>query len=210
MDLETLPLMAFHTRIAERMTHPAGRLWLRLQAFLFMPLSCLLVATGWQFVLHPRHMLRSKKYDELVAVVVRLALIFGVVLRDHGVASTLGIYCFYNFVGAAYIFTNFALSHTHLPVTNPNEFLHWVEYASHHTTNIAPGWICNWWMGYLNFQIEHHLFPSMPQFRHPHISPRVRALFEKHGLDYDVRGYFSCLRDTLVNLHQVGNHVKAA
>ena len=46
-----------------------------------------------------------------------------------------------------------------------------------HTTNIKPGslgWV-NWFMSYLNFQIEHHLFPGMPQFRHPAVSPRVKV-----------------------------------
>ena len=42
-------------------------------------------------------------------------------------------------------------------------------------------WV-DWWMSYLNYQIEHHLFPSMPQFNHPIISPRVKALFEKHDV----------------------------
>jgi fatty acid desaturase len=27
----------------------------------------------------------------------------------------------------------------------------------------GPGKVVSWWMAYLNFQIEHHLFPSMPQ-----------------------------------------------
>jgi fatty acid desaturase len=27
-------------------------------------------------------------------------------------------------------------------------------------------------MAYLNFQIEHHLFPSMPQYRHPQVALR--------------------------------------
>ena len=44
----------------------------------------------------------------------------------------------------------------------------------------------------------------MPQFRHKFIAPRVKALFEKHGLKYDVRPYFSCLYETLANLHTVG------
>lgn len=35
----------------------------------------------------------------------------------------------------------------------------------------------NWWMSYLNFQIEHHMFPSMPQFRHP-----VRAMCDMVNL----------------------------
>jgi len=33
----------------------------------------------------------------------------------------------------------------------------------------------------------------------------VRALFERNGLKYDVRPYFSCLAQTLANLHEVGN-----
>ena len=63
-----------------------------------------------------------------------------------------------------------------------------------------------WWMSFLNFQIEHHLFPSMPQFRHPLISPRVKLLFEKHGLPYDNRPYTQALWDTFANLHAVGKN----
>ena len=114
-------------------------------------------------------------------------------------------YSFYNQIAASYIFTNFSLSHTHLPVSNPDDYLHWVEYAAKHTTNIASSPLCDWWMANLNFQIEHHLFPAMPQFNHKHISPRVKKFFEAHGLEYDVRPYFSCLGETLQNLHDVGH-----
>jgi acyl-CoA 6-desaturase (Delta-6 desaturase) len=85
----------------------------------------------------------------------------------------------------------------------------WVRYAAVHTMNVAPGpfkWV-NWWMSFLNFQIEHHLFPSMPQFRHPIINPRVKALFEKHGLVYDQRSYAEAMAVTFRNLHKVGNDV---
>lgn len=32
--------------------------------------------------------------------------------------------------------------------------------------------------------IEHHLFPDLPSNRYREISPRVRELFERHGLRY--------------------------
>ena len=142
----------------------------------------------------------------MACMALRYVLLFGVVLRgmDHPVWA----YLAYNQVAASYIFTNFSLSHTHLPVTEADEFVHWVEYAAKHTTNISPSPLCNWWMANLNFQVEHHLFPAMPQFQHKHISPRVRAFFEAHGLVYDVRPYFSCLRQTLANLHAVGHSTK--
>jgi len=60
-------------------------------------------------------------------------------------------------------------------------------------------------MGYLNYQIEHHLFPCMPQFRHSKIAPRVQKLFKKHGLVYDVRSYSECLAATFKNLHHVAH-----
>ena len=47
--------------------------------------------------------------------------------------------------------------------------------------------------------------PRPRQFRHPLVAPRVAALFEKHGLRYDVRPYWSCLGETLANMHAVGH-----
>lgn len=214
VDLDTLPLLAFNSAILNNkmvMKSPFIRQWLRLQGFLFIPVSCLLVALGWQMFLHPRHIYRVWKRDVLISgiecasMLVRYWFLFTVVFGQFSWPGALAAYLFYDFVGSAYIFTNFSLSHTHLPVSKPDQYLHWVEYAALHTTNISPSWAVNWWMAYLNFQIEHHLFPSMPQVNHPVISPRVRALFEKHGLVYDSRPYFTCLGQTLHNLHTVGN-----
>ena len=82
----------------------------------------------------------------------------------------------------------------------------WTLYSANHTTNCSNQWFVNWWMAYLNFQIEHHLFPSMPQYNHPKICHRVKALFEKHGVEYDVRPYFVCMQDTYRNLWAIGHH----
>jgi fatty acid desaturase 2 (delta-6 desaturase) len=72
--------------------------------------------------------------------------------------------------------------------------------------NVASGPFnfVDWWMSFLNFQIEHHLYPSMPQFRQPLISKRVKALFEKHGLKYRRMSYFEAMKVTFQNLHKVG------
>merc|ERR1719498_783548 len=210
VDLDTLPLVAFHAKVAAKARGAFMRTWLQFQGILFIPVSCLLVATGWQLYLHPRHALRAKKYGELAAMAFRLTMIFGVITRGYSWAGALATYNMYNWIAASYIFTNFSLSHTHLPVTESDDYIHWVEYAIHHTTNLNPNPLTNWWMAYLNFQIEHHLFPSMPQFRHPKVSPRVRALCAKHGMHYDSRPYFSCLWQTLNNLHTVGNTMESS
>ncbi|HEX4974512.1 MAG TPA: fatty acid desaturase [Pseudomonadales bacterium] len=38
--------------------------------------------------------------------------------------------------------------------------------------------------GWLNYQIEHHLFPAMPLRQYQLIQPEVKALCEKHGIAY--------------------------
>ncbi len=38
--------------------------------------------------------------------------------------------------------------------------------------------------GNLSHQIEHHLFPDLPSNRYYEIAPRVRAVFQRHGLRY--------------------------
>jgi len=81
----------------------------------------------------------------------------------------------------------------------------WVRSAVLRTVNIHHNLLVNWWMGYLNLQIEHHLFPSMPQFRGPVVSPRIKALVTKHGLHYDERGYWEVCYAMFKNLHDVGH-----
>jgi fatty acid desaturase 2 (delta-6 desaturase) len=110
----------------------------------------------------------------------------------------------YTGIGGAYIFTNFAVSHSHLPVVEEGKHLTWVEYAANHTVNCTNHFFVNWWMAYLNFQIEHHLFPSVPQFRFPSLSVRVKQFFAENGLHYDCRGYFEALSATFKNLQTVG------
>jgi len=204
VDLATMPLVAFHSSVVGRQGL-IGKLWTRAQAILFPTLSCLLVGLGWQYFLHLRYMQRTKQVREFLWVVLRHIAIWQL-FGQYGLSNVVKGYICYVWIGCVYIFTNFSLSHTHLPVTNPDEFLNWVRYSSDHTTNIHPGhfgWV-NWWMGYLNFQIEHHLFPAMLQYRFPKVHVRIKALFEKHGIHYDQRTYFGCWSDTLSNLNQIG------
>jgi len=199
VDLNTLPLVAFHSDVYNKVRNPIMKMWLKMQAYLFFPVITYLVAAGWQWFLHPRHAWRVKNFAELFWMGSRyVAWYFA--FRHFGLAAVCWSYVIYLSIGSGYIFTNFAVSHTHKPVLQKHEHVDWVTYSANHTTNCTPGLICNWWMAYLNFQIEHHLFPSMPQFRHPTIAPRVKKLFETHGLHYDVRPFWTCIAVTFRNL----------
>lgn len=46
--------------------------------------------------------------------------------------------------------------------------------------------ITEWLWGGMQYQLEHHLFPTMPKYRYQALAPRVKAFAEKNGLDYRV------------------------
>jgi acyl-CoA 6-desaturase (Delta-6 desaturase) len=207
VDLDTLPLVSFNKAISAKAKNPVLKGWLRMQSILFVPVICSIISLFWQAYLHPRHMVRTKRNFELVSLAIRYSLWAFMTLHIAGlsVSGAIGIYFFHQFFGSAYIFTNFALSHSHLPVVDATKNIHWVEYASQHTIDITPHVITDWWMGYLNYQIEHHLFPEMPQYRFTKLHPQIRKLFKDNGLVYDCRDYWVAVGDTFRNLHFVGN-----
>ena len=47
-----------------------------------------------------------------------------------------------------------------------------------------------WYLGGLNFQIEHHLFPQISHVHYPEIAPIVRQACEEFGVRYSVRPTF--------------------
>lgn len=55
--------------------------------------------------------------------------------------------------------------------------------------NFSGGRLMHMMSGNLSFQIEHHLFPDLPAHRYAEISPRVKALCEKHGLPYNTGSF---------------------
>lgn len=209
VDLDTLPLVAFTNKIVKRIEFPL-KIWIRLQAFLFPVVTTLLVAVGWQFYLHPRHVLRTKNYAEALCIGSRYMLWYTFISTKFGVYNSVLIYIAYTWIASNYIFLNFAVSHTHLPVVAKDDVtVDWVRYSAIHTMNVTAGplKIVDWWMSYLNYQIEHHLFPSMPQFRHPEVSKRVKYFLEKHELPYNQRNYVDAMNITFNNLNRVGNDV---
>jgi fatty acid desaturase len=44
---------------------------------------------------------------------------------------------------------------------------------------------CYWFSGGLNYQIEHHLFPSINHCHLPYLAPRVKETCKKHGVPYN-------------------------
>ncbi|MCS0634889.1 acyl-CoA desaturase [Streptomyces sp. LP05-1] len=74
--------------------------------------------------------------------------------------------------------------------------------------NIRGGVLTDWFLGGLNHQIEHHLFPGMPR---PHLRlarPLVRAHCRSLSLPYTETGLLDSYRQALGHLHTVGEPLR--
>lgn len=63
--------------------------------------------------------------------------------------------------------------------------------------------VLSWFVGGLNFQVEHHLFPRIASVHYPALRPIVRDIAARHGVPYNeypsltsaIRAHFSWLRE---------------
>jgi len=236
IDLDTTPFVAFFNRAFEENTNGKtasrfmNRWWMRLQAWTFLPIvNGVLVHLFWTYYLHPKkvfHRLCSAKTREVYpetafeAVCMTSSHLSLPFIFYYGGASSgnkygvlwsyflLMIVNFWNFI---YLFGHFSLSHTFTDVIPEDKHLLWFEYALHHTVNISTkSYLVTWIMGYLNFQIEHHLFPSMPQYKNAMAAPYVRRFCAKWtdavDLKYVEHSYITAWKLMLSNLNQIGKH----
>lgn len=97
----------------------------------------------WKIYLHPRYVLNKGNYHEFIFMALHYIFAYEIGIVNYLITVWLA---------SMYIFGNFALSHTHLPVTTGP--LHWVEFALLHTMDVQPSWWCDWWMAYLNYQVR--------------------------------------------------------
>ncbi|KAL3135041.1 hypothetical protein ABBQ32_007988 [Trebouxia sp. C0010 RCD-2024] len=63
----------------------------------------------------------------------------------------------------------------------------------------CPAWL-DWLHGGLQFQIEHHLFPSLPRHNLRQASLLVRPLCQDMGLPYHCPSFFGAIQETLATL----------
>uniref|UniRef100_A0A673A6D3 acyl-CoA (8-3)-desaturase n=1 Tax=Sphaeramia orbicularis TaxID=375764 RepID=A0A673A6D3_9TELE len=93
----------------------------------------------------------------------------------------------------------------HLPMDIDHEaHQDWLTMQLHATCNIEQSSFNDWFSGHLNFQIEHHLFPTMPRHNYYLVAPLVQALCEKHGIPYQVKTMRQGLADVLRSLKNSG------
>ena len=204
-DIE-LPVIAFTPEQANARHTPAVRWLIGHQGWFFFPILLLeglsLHASSIRRVLS-REPIRRRPVEIAflaVRIVGYLALVF--VVLSPGVAAVflatqLGLFGFY-------MGMSFAPNHKGMPLVPHDMKLDFLGRQVLMSRNIRGSRTLDFLMGGLNYQIEHHLFPSMPR---PHLrsaAPLIRAYCEEHGTLYTETGLFRSYAIVTRHINRVG------
>ncbi len=94
------------------------------------------------------------------------------------------------------------------PVTNTDGNIEnaWAIHQVETTANfISRNYLLSWYIGGLDYQIEHHLFPNISHIHYRKLAPIVRATAEQCGIIYNDKGsFFNAVGSHISMLKQMG------
>ena len=182
------------------------RLITRKQGWLFFPL---LTLEGFNlYALSFRHLFSRGPIKGRWTELGILSLRFGVVLVPIFLLLPLGMA--FAFVGVmvavfgVYMGASFAPNHKGMPIIAPDAKLDFFSKQVRTSRNVAGGWWATWLMGGLNYQVEHHLFPSMSRLHLAQAREIVRDYCQTHDVPYTETSLWRSYAIVIDYLNRVG------
>jgi fatty acid desaturase len=103
----------------------------------------------------------------------------------------------------------FAPNHKGMQIRDgEEETLDWLERQVLTSRNIRPSWFVDFLYGGLNYQVEHHLFPAMPQKNLARARVLTREYCAERGVPYHEVGFWASYREVASYLHKVSAPVR--
>ncbi len=139
-------------------------------------------------------------------------LVIPLVVLKMPVAPFVMGYIFMQLIAGIVLSVVFQLAHTieetehPLPVENYTIENNWAIHQMNTTANFArDNKLLSWYVGGLNFQVEHHLFPTVCHVHYPQIAHIVKATAEEYGIKYlENKTFFSAFKSHLKALMRFG------
>jgi fatty acid desaturase len=141
---------------------------------------------------------------ELTLVVVRLTTYVAVLLVFLPLGLAAAFFAIQMAVFGFCLGAAFAPAHKGMPIVPPTMRLDFLRRQVMVSRNVLGNPVLDFAMGGLNYQIEHHLFPSMPRCNLKLARPLVRAHCEREGIAYTEVGLFHSYALVVDYLNNVG------
>ena len=205
-------VFAFTTAQAANRAGRLPRAIARNQAVLFFPLLTLeglnlhVASVRWLFRARGGRLRRT----ELLVLSVHALAYLGVVLWVLSPVLAVAFVAVHQAVFGLYMGCSFAPNHKGMPIIGAEQKLDYLRRQVVTSRNVRGGWFVDQLLGGLNYQVEHHLFPSMPRTHLRKAQRLVRTYCAQHRIPYTETGLFASYACALRYLHTLGGPLRAA
>ena len=193
------------TAAQARASRGVARLAFRYQAYLFFPLllgeAVSLHVASVKALAHQAA--RNRSWERALITVHFVGYLTAVFLVLSPVKAAVFILVQQGLFGL-YLGCSFAPNHKGMPIldaTGRSDFLRRQVLTSR---NVRGGWLTDLTLGGLNYQIEHHLFPSMPRPNLRRAQVLIEAFCHQQGLPYCQTSLAGSYAQALRHLNAVG------
>lgn len=139
-------------------------------------------------------------------------LVLPILFSSLSVGQVLAGFMLMHFAAGLILTVIFQLAHTvegtshPLPNETGNIENDWAIHQLNTTVNFSrKNKFISWYVGGLNFQVEHHLFPRICHVHYPNIAPIVKATSEEYGIPYlENETFGEALKSHVVTLQRFG------
>lgn len=131
-----------------------------------------------------------------------LTFLGGWLLTTTFVVLYLGTFGFYNS-------SVFASNHKGMPLTADGKRLDFLREQVMTARDVDGHPVTDFWYGGLNYQIEHHLFPTMPRNNLPKVRPIVMQFCADRGIPFHSTTLAVAYKETISHLHRESAPLRA-
>lgn len=205
-----IPFLAFTEE--EALAKPGFlRFMVRYQAYLYLPLELL----GWlSFLIFSIGFLMQKKAKhprvEGIVLVIHYLLYFGFLLFCLNVWQALLFFVIHRALFGLYLGSVAAPNHKGMLVSGTENRLDFLHQQVLSSRNVKSHPITDFWYGGLNYQIEHHLFPTIPRNNLGKAQQIVKAFCQEYDIPYHETGHIQSYREIFQHLHSVSAALSSA
>ena len=196
----------FQKEDAAKVGNKIGAMFYRRQGFFFFPI---LLLEGIN--LHRQAFITvfskgkvDKRALEIVLLLVRNLSYLAVVFTFLPLGMAFAFVGVQLAVFGLYMGTSFAPNHIGMRILPADSKVDFLRRQVLTSRNVTGGWVMNHFMGGLNYQVEHHLFPSMPR---PHLRKANEIVKEyclARNIEYSENNYLDAQAIVLAYLNKVG------
>ncbi len=197
------PMLVFATdQIASK--RELFRPMIAIQAYIFVFLLPLQAAG--MHLSSAQHLLQSTarmRYVQAVAMAVHFVLLALLLIAIGSWPVAIGFAIISYVTWGLYQSSVFASNHKGMLIIKPGERMDFLHEQVLTSRNVDGHRLTDFWYGGLNYQIEHHLFPTMPRNRLAEAQVIVREFCAEEGIPYYSTSLVTSYREVFSHLNRV-------